>query len=302
MTAHRDQSVSSRGSDYVARQRSPMQLAVGRFLANRVAVGGLGVLVAIALLALLAPVVAPYSPTDIDLANTRAAPSADHWLGTDRNGRDVLSRMLHAGRVSLAVGVAAALTASLIGLVLGLTAAMVGGRVDGAIMRVADVVLSLPTLIVVLVLAGLVGPSLRTLIIAIGLLEWPTACRIVRGVGLSMREREFIEATRAIGSTKLRISVRHMAPAVLPPLSVVGTLLVASAVLTEAGLSFLGLGVQPPQASWGNMLTAAQSLAVLREMPWLWIPPGVAVSVTVLAVNFVGDGLRDAVDPEQQLL
>ena len=281
------------------KRRSPARLALGRFLKNRAAVAGVLFLFLLILVSVFAPWLTPHSPTTVSLEHYRQPPTGVHWLGTDAAGRDVLSRLLHAGRVSLLVGFAAASGAGVVGLVLGTLAGTLGGRVDGVIMRTADVMLSFPTLVIVLVFAGIVGPGLPTIIVALALFEWPTGSRVVRGLTLSLREREFIQAARAIGSSELRVMVRHIAPAVLPPLAVVVTLLVAQAILIESALSFLGFGVQPPTASWGNMLTDAQSLTILSRMPWLWLPPGLLIALTVLAVNFVGDGLRDAVDPSQ---
>lgn len=281
------------------KRRSPGRLAWRRFLNNRLAVVGAVFIVILVLLAVFAPWLTPYTPQEVNLQAYRNPPSAEHWLGTDSSGRDVLTRLLFAGRISLSVGLAAALGAGLLGLVFGTVAGMVGGRVDSVIMRTADVVLSFPSLVIVIVFAGLFGPSLRTIILALALFEWPTASRIARGLTLSLREQEFVEAARAIGSSELRVMIRHIGPAVLPPLAVVVTLLVAQAILVESALSFLGYGVQPPTASWGNMLTEAQSLTILSRMPWLWLSPGLLIALTVLAVNFVGDGLRDAVDPNQ---
>jgi peptide/nickel transport system permease protein len=168
-------------------------------------------------------------------------------------------------------------------------------------MRVTDVVLSFPALIVIITIVALIGPSLQTIILGIGLFQWPVACRIVRGMALSIREQDFVVAARALGARERRIILRHLVPSVLAPLTVTATFAVAQAILTEAALSFLGLGVRPPEPSWGNMLNEAQSLTILESMPWLWLPPGVAIAVTVLAINFVGDGMRDALDPRQRI-
>jgi ABC-type dipeptide/oligopeptide/nickel transport system permease subunit len=289
----------SSGSGQSIQRRSPGRLALRRFVGNRLAVAGGVFIILLIVLSIVGPWLTPYTHTQVSLAEYRNPPSAAHWLGTDSSGRDVLTRLLMAGRVSLSVGLAAATGAGLIGLILGAVAGTAGGRVDSIIMRAADLVLSFPTLVIVIVFAGIFGPSLQTIILALALFEWPTASRITRGLTLSLREREFVEAARAIGSSEFRVMVRHIVPAVLPPLAVVVTLLVASAILVESALSFLGYGVQPPTASWGNMLTDAQSLTILSRMPWLWLPPGLLIAFTVLAVNFVGDGLRDAVDPNQ---
>lgn len=279
--------------------RSPARLAWRRFLRNRLAVAGGVVLALIVLASLLAPVLSGHPPNQVDLDAIRQSPSGAHLLGTDGSGRDVLARMLYAGRISLLVGVAAALLSVVVGTVLGAVAGLSRSLVDSAVMRIADVVLSFPPIVVIIVLAGVLGPSVTVLVLAIGLTHWPQACRVVRGVTLSVREQDYVHAARAGGARMWWLIRRHMIPAALPPVIVSATLAVAQAILLEATLSFLGLGVQPPQASWGNMLNDAQSLTVIQDMPWLWLPPGLAIVLTVLSVNFVGDGLRDAADPRQ---
>jgi ABC-type dipeptide/oligopeptide/nickel transport system permease subunit len=279
--------------------RSPVRMAVRRFARHRLAVAGLVVLVLIVLATVFAGVLTGHDPTKVDLSQVRRPPSAAHWLGTDNSGRDVLARLLHAGRVSLLVGVLSSLVAVVLGTLLGAFAGVVGGWVDSTIMRAADVFLSFPVLVVMVVIAGILGPSVTTMVVAIGVFTWPTAGRMVRGVTLSLREQEFMHAARAFGARTSWLVTRHVVPAVLGSVVVVATLAVATGILLEASLSFLGIGVQPPQPSWGNMLTDAQRLTVISQMPWLWLPPGIAVAVTVLAVNFVGDGLRDAVDPRE---
>jgi peptide/nickel transport system permease protein len=210
----------------------------------------------------------------------------------------VFTRLLYAGQVSLLVGLVSSLLAVVLGLLLGAVAGLLGGWVDAVVMRVTDIVLSFPSIVVIVVLAGILGPSVTMLVLVMGLFNWPTACRMVRGLVLSLREQEYIHAARAAGARTRWILFRHLVPAVVSQLSVVATLLVATTVLSEAALSFLGFGVQAPQASWGSMLNDAQNLTLVQSMPWLWIPPGIAIALTVLAVNFVGDGLRDAVDPQ----
>jgi peptide/nickel transport system permease protein len=279
--------------------QSPGRLAVRRFLRHRMAVASVILLVLIALAALLLPIAVPHDPNAVDIMALQKPPGDGHLLGTDAAGRDVLARLLAGGQISLLVGLTVAVVATLLGLVLGAVAGYFGGRVDMVIGRITDVVLSFPTLIVVISVVAFVGPSLTTLIVAIGLCEWPTACRIVRGLTLSLRQRDSIQAAVALGASSWHVLRRHIAPEVVAPLTVVATLLVAQAITLEAALSFLGLGVPQPTASWGNMLNAASSLTTLQSMPWLWLPPGIAIAVTILAVNFVGDGLRDAVDPRQ---
>jgi peptide/nickel transport system permease protein len=220
-------------------------------------------------------------------------------VGTDSAGRDVLARLILGARVSLSVGVVAVAIYTALGLALGAISGYYGGWIDSLIMRLADVFMAFPRLIIIITLASLVGPSVYNVMLIIGLLGWPPVARIVRGMFLSLREREFVMAARVCGSTHSHIMFRHLLPNVMAPVIVAATFGMAGAILLEAGLSFLGLGVQPPMASWGNMLNAAQSLSILESMPWLWLPPGLLIAVTVLSLNFLGDGLRDALDPYQ---
>lgn len=281
------------------RRRSPWRTALRRFMRHKAAVAGTVVLLIVVVGAIFAPWISGHDPNAIDLAAHNSGPSGAHWLGTDSTGRDELSRLLFGGRVSLGVGLASAGVAVVIGTLLGSLAGLLGGLWDGFVMRLADIFMSFPSLVVIVVIAGIIGPSITTLIIGIGLFQWPVCGRLVRGVTLSLREQEFVQASRATGAGPFWLITRHIIPAALPPVSVVATLAVAQAIALEATLSFLGLGIQPPSASWGNMLTDAQDLTIIRTQPWLWLPPALAVAITVLAVNFIGDGLRDAVDPRQ---
>jgi peptide/nickel transport system permease protein len=274
-------------------------MALRRFLRHKLAIAGVVVLLVVVLATVFAPLLTGHDPLKVDLSQVRQPPSGEHLLGTDGSGRDVFARLLYAGRVSLLVGVFSALLAVVLGTVLGAVAGIAGGWVDALIMRAADVFLSFPVLVVMIVIAGILGPSITTMVIAIGLFTWPRAGRVVRGVTLSLREREYVQAAQAFGARTRWLVVHHVVPAVLGSVVVVATIAVADGILLEASLSFLGLGVQPPQPSWGNMLTDAQRLTVISQMPWLWLPPGIAVAVTVLSVNFVGDGLRDALDPRE---
>jgi len=280
-------------------QSSPDKLALRRFIRNPIAVIGVIALLIAVLASLLAPIISPYPPNAIDLAAVRQAPSADHLLGTDSTGRDVFSRMLAGGQISLLVGFSAALMAVAIGTLAGVAAGWFGGIIDAFISRVIDIMLSVPAVLVIIVLAGVIGPSVPMLIIVIAGLAWPAPARIARSVVLSLREEEFVQAARAFGSRTGYIIFRHLVPGVLPPIVVSATLLVAEAVLLESSLSFLGAGVQPPESSWGNMLNEAQSLTVLSSMPWLWVPPGLMIAITVLSAMAVGDGIRDAIDPRK---
>ena len=270
--------------------------AFNRFLRHRLAVGGVVVMLVLILATLLAPLLARHDPLEIDLLAPRQAPSVAHWLGTDLIGRDVWSRLVYGGRTSLSVGILAVGFYVTIGSLLGLLAGYFGGPLDQMIMRLTDTLLSMPTLLMVIVFVSILGPSLVSVIIVIGLLGWSRACRLVRGQVLALREEEFITAARAVGSSHARIIFKHMLPNIFAPLTVLATFGVANAILLEAALSFLGLGVRPPTPSWGGMLNEAQSPVILSTMPWLWTPPGIAIAVTVLAVNLIGDGLRDALD------
>jgi peptide/nickel transport system permease protein len=267
-----------------------------RFRRHRVAMIGAIILLVLTAGSLGASL-APNDPNKVDISAYRKGPDASHLLGTDSSGRDVLSRLLHAGRVSLSVGVVAVAIYTAIGVTLGSFSGFYGGRVDSVIMRLADVVLSFPALILIITVVSVLGPSIYNIMLVIGLLGWPPIARIVRALFLSLREREFVLASRTIGVPNVRIIFRHILPNAIAPVIVAATFGMANAILLEAGLSFLGLGVQPPTASWGNMLTDAQSLTVLESMPWLWIPPGLMIALAVLSINFIGDGLRDALDP-----
>ena len=243
--------------------------------------------------------VAANDPYKVDISAYRKGPVENHPLGTDSSGRDVFSRLLYAGRVSLSVGLVAVGIYSVIGVILGAFSGFYGGWLDSSIMRLADIVLSFPSLILIITVVSVLGPSIYNIMLVIGLLGWPPIARIVRALFLSLREREFVLASRTVGVSNGRIIFRHLLPNALAPVIVAATFGMASAILLEAGLSFLGLGVQPPTPSWGNMLKDAQSLTVLESMPWLWIPPGTMIALAVLSINFIGDGLRDALDPYQ---
>lgn len=271
--------------------------ALSRFLKHRLAMVGVVLLALLVLSAVLAPLIAPYKPEQINLMARNQPPSAQHWLGTDQTGRDILSRTLYAGRVSLLVGIASVVISVVIGALLGAIAGFFGGWVDGVIMRFVDIVMTFPSIIVLLALAAIIGPGLEKTIFIIGLLNWPLACRLVRAKFLSLKEQDFVAAATALGARPVRIIWRHLMPNTLDVLVVYATLGVASAILLEAGLSFLGLGVQPPTATWGNLINVARNVSVLELYPWQWMPAGAAIVLSVLAINFIGDGLRDALDP-----
>ena len=284
-------------TENLGKEESYLSLIVRRFMKHKLAVAGCAVFFLIALTAIFAPWLAPGSPYEIT-EEFAAAPSSEHLLGTDQVGRDLLSRLIYGSRVSLSVGLGAVAIYVAIGTVLGAVAGYFGKWVDMVIMRVTDVFMSFPYLMVILVLVSIMGPSLSNIIIVIGLLGWPAIARIVRGSVLSIKEMDYVKAGVALGYSTPKIIFRHILPNCLAPILVNATFGIASAIILEASLSFLGLGVQPPTASWGNILTEAQSLSVLASQPWLWIPPGMMILLAVLAINFMGDGLRDAMDPK----
>ncbi len=291
---------------------SQSSLLLRRFLAHRMAVVSLFLLIGLATAALAAPLVETWmgiTAEDVDLFNRSAGPSAEHPLGTDELGRDLLLRLLHGGRVSLGVGVAAALGAMILGSMIGLLAGFYGGWIDGVLMRFTDGVIALPILPLLIVLAALdpsklglpdawlnsESASFYRIVILIVLVGWTTVARLVRGATLSLRTREFVLAASALGASGPRIMLRHILPNSFSPILVATTLSVGNIILLESVLSFLGLGIQPPTPSWGNMLTNAQDL--IYSAPWLAIWPGLLIFVTVIAFNFLGDGLQDALDP-----
>ena len=280
---------------------NPSQRMIRRFLRYRPAVFGSLVLVILVMMALAAPVIGGQDPYFQDYALIKSPPTQAHILGTDPLGRDVWARLVHATRVSLSVGLIAVALYTIIGTILGAISGYYGGWVDSLIMRLTDIVMCFPTLIIIITVVALIGPSLYNIMAVIGLISWPSITRLVRAQFLSLRELEFTTAARCLGAPSYRIILRHLLPNCIGPITVAATFGIASSILTEASLSFLGLGVPPPQPSWGQMLTDAQKLSILADMPWLWIPPGVMIALTVLCVNFVGDGLRDAFDPRMVL-
>ena len=267
-----------------------------RFLRHKLAVAGLVVIVVMILVAVFAKYIAPYDPNLIQ-TTMEDTPSAKHLLGLDQVGRDVLSRLIHASRISLSVGVVAVTIYVVIGTLLGAVAGFYGGWIDIVLTRIADMFLSFPQIMLILVIVSMIGPSIWNIMVVLGLLGWPPIFRIVRGQFFTVREQDFVQAGRALGATDARLIFKHVLPNSFGPILVAATFGTATAILTEASLSFLGLGVQPPQASWGNLLIQAQSMTVIEKQPWLWVPPGAMIFLSVLAINFVGDGLRDALDP-----
>ncbi|MGB4605968.1 MAG: oligopeptide ABC transporter permease [Limnochordia bacterium] len=272
-----------------------------RFRRNRLAVAGLVVLILFVLSAIFAPWLAKHDPNRNNLRERNQPPSREHPLGTDDMGRDILARTLYGGRISLTVGLVSVGISLSIGLILGSLAGFFGGMVDTLIMRLADIFYSFPFLILAITIAAIFGPSIYNTMIILGVLSWPGPARLLRAEFLKLKTTDFVTAATGIGASPARIMFRHILPNAFSPLLVSATLGVASSILSEAGLSFLGLGVPPPAPSWGNMLNRARPLHILANMPWMWVPPGFAIFVVVLAINFVGDGLRDAFDPRQDL-
>ncbi len=272
-----------------------------RYRRHRLALLGTVTLLLLVSIAVFAPLITTHDPLKVNMRDTKEPPNEVYLLGTDKAGRDMWARLAFASRISLSVGVVSVSIYIAIGTVLGAIAGYYGGLTDSAIMRFTDTVMSFPGLIIIITVVSFVGPSIYNAMLVIGLLGWPGTCRLVRGQVLQLREMEFIEAARSIGTPAPRIILRHILPNVVPYLIVVATLGTASAILIEAGLSFLGLGVQPPTPSWGNMLNSARQLTLLEQFPHLWLPPGFMIAITVLSINFIGDGLRDALDPRMSI-
>ncbi|GGO33661.1 nickel transporter permease [Deinococcus humi] len=280
-----------------ARRRLPAPLR--RFLSNRLAVVGLFVLLIFAVAALLASWVAPYDPAQIFFSDLRAAPSAAHPFGADELGRDIFSRVVYGARVSLSAGLISVTLALVCGGGIGLIAGYVGGWLDDVLMRVVDALLALPFLVLAIALAAILGPSLQNTMIAIAIVTAPAFARITRGEVLSQRERDYVQAAQALGAGNGRLITRHLLPNISGALIVQTSLAIANAILAEASLSFLGLGIQPPAPSWGSMLNAARGY--LTDAPWMAVFPGLAIFLAVLAFNLIGDGLRDALDPRGKI-
>lgn len=269
-----------------------------RLRRHRLAVLSAVAVLLVSALCLAAPVIAPFAFDQIDLGSIRQPPSPGHWMGTDDLGRDLLTRILYGGRVSILIGVLAAVVSTGVGALLGAVAGFFGGRTDNVLMRVTDVVYSIPTLPLLIVLASYTQAGAASMALTIGALSWMPTARVVRGEVLKIRAMEYVEAARSLGASNARIIGRHVLPNAIGPIVVGATLAVGNAIILESSLSFLGLGVQPPTPTWGNMLMDAQ--ATMSTQPWLSIFPGVAILIVVLAVNFLGDGLQDALDPRAE--
>jgi peptide/nickel transport system permease protein len=274
---------------------SPRQLAIRAFLHRPVAVVGLVIIVLFVVVAVMAPLLSPGDPIATSWTSIRKPPSLAHWMGTDENGRDVLSRVMYGARASLLAGVVSVLIAAGIGVPAGLLAGLSGGWVDAVLSRIVDAMLACPFLILAIALAAFLGPDLTNAMIAIGVSTAPRFMRVARAATLDAASNDYVEAARALGNPPWRVAVRHILPNIVPPVLVQGTLAIAAAIIAEASLSFLGLGQQPPEPSWGSMLNSAQRF--LSQAPWLAVFPGLAIFLCVLSFNLVGDGLRDALDP-----
>ncbi len=270
--------------------------AWARLRKNKMAVFGAGTLVFMALFCLIGPFLSPYTYDTQDLNQYAKPPSAKHWFGTDKLGRDQLTRIMYGGRISLAVGICATMVSLTIGVFWGAVAGYAGGKLDTVMMRIVDILYALPFTIFVILLMVFFGRNIILLFAAIGAVEWLTMARIVRGQVMSLRKMEFIEAAIALGLSRRRIILRHMIPNVLGPVMVYTTLTIPAVMLLEAFLSFLGLGVQPPMSSWGSMIK--DGAEVMEEFWWMLILPGLFLSLTLFSLNFLGDGLRDALDPK----
>ena len=279
----------------MTRGATPRTHVLRRLVRRPAALIGLVVVATFIIAALAAPLIAPYDPIATSFSAVRKAPSAAHWFGTDEIGRDVLSRVIFGARASLEAGVLSVLISLAIGVPTGLLAGYAGGKVDMLISRLTDALLACPFLILAIALAAFLGPSLANAMIAIGISATPVFVRLTRGTTLAAKAEDYVLAARAIGNSPLRIAVRHVLPNIVPPLLVQATLAIAAAVIAEASLSFLGLGQQPPQPSWGSMLNTAKNY--IDNAPWMAIWPGLSIFLLVLSFNIVGDGLRDVLDP-----
>ncbi len=287
-----------RARTWATQQSSTVSRALGvvrRLARNRAAVGGAIVLLAVVLIAVFAPLVAPYPPNEQRFEDYLLAPSRDHLFGTDEQGRDMFSRVVYGGRVSLRIGLIAVSIAASFGLVFGLLAGYYGRRTDAVIMRAMDVMLAFPEILLALAIVAILGPALTTVMIAVGIASIPHYTRVTRATVLKAKEAEYIEAALVIGCSAPRVIFRHILPNTLAPILVMATTGTAAAIITGAALSFLGLGIQPPTPEWGSMLSGGRDY--MRHASWLTTYPGLAIMITVVAINLLGDGLRDALDP-----
>lgn len=274
---------------------------VERFSAHKLAVVGLFVLVLEILLVLIIPPLLGLDPYTSDMAAFGAKPGPSHLLGTDDVGRDLFARLLYGGRVSLLVGLLSTFISLCIGVPLGLIAGYYRKAAETVIMRIADVFMSFPAMMLILVLVAVIGPSIWSVTVVIGVMGWPQFARLIYGNVLTVRETEYVESAKAVGTQSWEIILKYVLPNSFTPVLIAMTFRTAQSIIMESALSFLGMGVQAPQASWGNMMYDAQSITVLSSRPWMWIPPGICLILTVLSINFFGDGVRDALDPKMKI-
>lgn len=290
-------SVSQLGNEI--KFETPSQIAWRRFRQHKLAMASSLILLGIMILCFGAPVLTPYDPMGMELGVMNQAPTIDHLFGTDTLGRDILARTMYGGQVSLLVGMVAAGISTIVGVFLGTISGYFGKMVDAVVMRLTDVMMTFPPIIIMMTVAAISGPGIVNVIFIIGGLRWPATTRLVRGQFLSLKNQEFTLAAKATGMPDWIIITRHNLPNVVAPLMARISFAVSAAILSEAGLSFLGLGVPLPTPTWGNLMEAARDLVVLQNRPWMWIPPAIFTLVTILCINFIGDGLRDAFDPKQ---
>lgn len=281
--------------DTMKKKESMFFMTWKRLAKNKLAVAGLIVLIITALLAVFAPIAAPYGYEEQDLFNTLAGPSREHWLGTDNLGRDMLSRLIYGGRNSLTLGLISVALAAALGVILGVVSGYYGGKVDMVIMRLLDVLQAVPAILLAIAISATLGPGYMNCILALTISQIPGFTRMTRASCLNVQGMEYVEAARSINARERRIIFKHVLPNAISPIIVQATMSVATAILTSASLSFIGLGVQPPQAEWGAMLSAGRSY--IRSNPHVIIYPGITIMIVVLSLNLLGDGLRDALDP-----
>jgi len=277
------------------------------FRKNRFAVGGTFFIIFMLLFSFIGPFISPYLPDKLDALMINTPPNFTHWMGTDQLGRDILTRLMFGGRISLTIGIASMTLSVIIGTILGAISGFYGGIIDNIIMRFADILMSIPSLPLLIILSALMSEwkipqqyRLYIVMLMLSLVGWPGLARLIRGQILSLKEQSFMDAAEVLGLSDRTKIFSHLIPNTIPLLIVIATLGVAGAILTESALSFLGLGVTPPTASWGNMIDAANSFMDFQKRPWLWIPPGAALLFTVISINLMGDGLRDALDPKMK--
>lgn len=270
-----------------------------KMLNNKLAMIGLIIFLIMVLASVFAPLITKYDPSKVDMKNMTLSPSGDHILGTDKLGRDVFARILYGGRVSIYVSVIGAIMGTVIGTILGGIAGYFGGKIDNFLVRLSEVFLTFPNMILILILVSIVGQGVSNLIIIFSITGWMTTFRMVRNEFLALREETYVEVCKAFGISQISIMFKHILPNAMSPIMVSTTLNIANYILQEAGLSFLGLGVPSTIPTWGNIMNAAKSIEILKNYWWLWLSPGLVISIFVLAINFLGDGLRDVLDPKQ---